>query len=386
MADTSPLPPKLDDLPVNVRPAPPLPPEPTPYTPVPFAVPIQTLHSVTPGARPPAGKLVGELWVNIPDKAFGVIDATGAAIELGAGRKMVPKGYTMYVDAAGDDVAGDGTQAAPWATLARAARHCLQEIDSCGTYVYINIGPGSFAGASFAYPATRMNVNISGAGVDQTIINGVIGITANISDLGITALTIKPTLATDSCVYAVDGALLKINGPVAFDVTIGNQAIGTSQGCRLTLGGALELRQGGATYSGCVISVTDCERVSDSANWTLTGTPNTYLAFLSLDHAHYINSAGAGTGAIIGKHFVIRRGSFAHGAPLLGDQPGTWDTSSFSNGVLGVDPYTTMEDIELLIEDPPTSAVAARAPISPQPAPKAPASKPQFTRLHPPKK
>ena len=46
---------------------------------------VQSLRSITPGARP-TGKLEGELYVNLPDKQFGMIDETGAPVDLGAVR------------------------------------------------------------------------------------------------------------------------------------------------------------------------------------------------------------------------------------------------------------------------------------------------------------
>ena len=93
----------------------------------PLDVPLVALHSVTPGALPPAGKIQGELWVNIPDKKFGVIDSTGTPVELGGASGE-------FLPLAGGAMTGpiDFTATTTWRTKAVGTDYSIEILDADG--------------------------------------------------------------------------------------------------------------------------------------------------------------------------------------------------------------------------------------------------------------
>jgi hypothetical protein len=249
----------------------------------------------------------------------------------------------FFIETTGDDINGDGSREKPWATLQKVKEYLSCSIKGA-LVIGIKLGAGTFAGASFTFNDAP-SFGVSGAGVDQTILSSAIYLYGNVR-----ATLMDLTLTGGASQYAVsyegDGYVQLINAAVVHH----NQYFAIKmEGGELFTSGTIEIRQNGSVgdsiYGYSVICVIR-GYFYDAGLWTITGTSNTFINWLSMDKSHYErDSTATHTGAFTGKKFDIRRGSIFDSAGfgldyLPGDQPGTCDTSSFYDGVLGTTPYT----------------------------------------------
>ena len=91
-------------------------------------------------------------WMSIPDRIY----LTGP--------------IRLYVEATGDNVTGDGSQTAPWATLQYAVDYISRNFDFNSFAVDLNIGAGTFAGFSMYGASGTGSIYVRGAGIDITTI------------------------------------------------------------------------------------------------------------------------------------------------------------------------------------------------------------------------
>lgn len=371
------------------------------------------------GERPLA-KQSGELYVNWPDKQIGVFDTTKGALDLGAvrffsdealyavgdhvieagvlyrcikavvapgafvesnwegtGGSILPYGrkVDLYVSLAGDDTSGDGSEAAPWATLKHAGDYVKGAYSRIDGMVRINVGQGDFpATNAYLYPQEGSgSIYIKGAGSALTSI-GAVSVYGNATP-GATAKVCFDKLAFRnqgvSVIQAGSGAYVGLGTRDYYDtpsretdLVIDIQAGGPDWIIiygRSTLdiaynGGKIECRQYGRGGWGVINAgqYGGGNTVIDNATWEFTGaTPDSWSwAFIFMWDSVYTAAAKCKfieTTPPLGQKFIGLNGSKFYTSGLQGAAPaapggleffpgsyaGTWDTSCFYDNVLG---------------------------------------------------
>ncbi len=88
-------------------------------------------------------------------------------------RKQLTANTTFYVTTTGNDSTGDGSVGAPWLTVQKAIDVLTSKYDGGGYNATINVGSGTFAGASITNPFIGGGIIVNGNGAANTTI-GVI--------------------------------------------------------------------------------------------------------------------------------------------------------------------------------------------------------------------
>jgi hypothetical protein len=268
-------------------------------------------------------------------------------------RKLLTADKTYFVQVGGID-SGEG----PFATLTYALNYIGKSIDFQGFNVIINVGPGTFAGGTPGSMVGGGILQINGAGSALTILTlvpGTNGVLYSInSGMAIEFFVNGVTLITNgySNAFRLFGAYGGFgdritNGPTDIIIDTIN-ALGSliviGDGALFTTwygGGNIILRQNGRTFDGNIYVLDSFGCVRNYTSWILQGPADTISRFAWIRYfSYYYASGGTMTGAINCLRFELSRAGMVitSGQGLNyfpGTIPGTWDTTSNYDGVIG---------------------------------------------------
>lgn len=241
------------------------------------------------------------------------ISATGAS--TGPSRILLTGSANYYVATTGNDSTGDGSSGNPWLTIEHAINYIIENIDTAGNSVTINVANGSYAaGGTLPGPLVGSGLLL------------IVGDTGSPSSCSIAVTSLSdafPFTALQCGIMSVDG--FEISNSVGYGA-------GAVNGGRLFVGphmiyGACLTNQLIAQDAGSYLNITPGYAISGSAGQhigsntgaqiinsgtgtvTLTGTPAYSSAFVSCD----INSISVLTGitwsgSATGVRFIVDHG------------------------------------------------------------------------------
>lgn len=254
------------------------------------------------------------------------IQAIARCLSNGQVREVLTAARTYYVRVSGsggsDNNSGLDTSA-PFLTLSKALT-VVQALDTGGFAVTIDIGAGSFAGATIIGPFIGSGaVTLSGAGIASTTITSSLGVTFG-AMLSITGLKFVPTAGNS--INVLDESVLRITGTVEFGLT-------TAGGFHLNSarGSAIRVESGvGYTISG---NADAHIRAGNNGSIAYFGTGTITLSSSPIFHSGFYISEMNGScqwnlRAISGSHgsgaagenrayAVVTNGSFANCSPVI---------------------------------------------------------------------
>lgn len=285
---------------------------------------FRKLSEITPAVSPPA---TTDYFVGVQG---GNIDALFTLSQVG--RRKLTADANYYVATTGSDAAGDGTIGNPWATVQYAINFVAGNIDFSGHRTTINIGAGTFAGASVPSTASGGILMIQGAGSTQTIItddpadsSGAISVGRSVNlpahrisaIVAINALTLRATI-NEACLWAsYSHNEVWIGDPStnSADIILERDAGGAGT---YFIGALFEVNiiivpglvtinsaTPATSYSAAFYCAGHGADIHDQGTWTVTGAPTFSLGFATaLDEAN-INSFGGFAGAVTGPRFFL---------------------------------------------------------------------------------
>lgn len=269
-----------------------------------------TTGSYTITCKTPSG---GGTVVNGAQKI--VCDGTNIyGINFGVtGRTILSSGANYYVATTGNDSTGNGLSGNPWATLPHAYQWVLQNIDTAGYNVTINVADGTYsAGVNVTAPLVGGG-QLLFVGDTSTPANCIISSSSNCftSYIGIpTSIAgFKCISSGGAAIAAVNGGQLYINGKMEYG-TCGSQHFNIQGvGSYINIGAYNYTISGGATAHWACGFGANSIAITGGSVITLTGTPNFSSAFATIGEcALCVCNNLTFSGSATGQRFTVSNG------------------------------------------------------------------------------
>lgn len=261
-------------------------------------------------------------------------------------QKLTAAINNYYVSSSGSDSTGTGSSGNPWATPQHAANYIAANIDIAATFIFVNIGAGSFQGVECPTFFGGGTVFFKGAGSASTTIGdspNAFGCFTNQfpqagTSIGIDAVTFNINAA--SIVYAAYNPGTCYLGD-AFNFTGGDIVIGGNSANKIaiqaTTGGIFNTIPGAAIAIsgswGQAMQAANGGVIVDGAAWTLNSTPS-FSSFVDVSAvSQFISSGPTYTGAATGKRFTCAQGGVFYFTGSLTLFPGNAAGTISSGGI-----------------------------------------------------
>ncbi|MDP6654371.1 MAG: DUF1565 domain-containing protein, partial [Gammaproteobacteria bacterium] len=174
-------------------------------------------------------------WIEVVLEAGQLVNLTGQALTPATSTfqfktKSVSTANSYWVSPAGDNTSGDGSQANPWKTVTHALSQSQMDSASKDAPITLQLTVGTYSavnGETFPL-ALKDYVNLQGAGIDLTLIDGTISASSKSPQLLVADGTVGITLS-DLSLQKTQGSA----GTSGGGLSVTNQSSLTLQGVRI---------------------------------------------------------------------------------------------------------------------------------------------------------